>query len=100
MLGFAVAVAAIFFAIIIPLIVVVKYYRPSQYSLLANIAWVIIAIITWPLIPLILATKRKAKYLLVAFYISFLVMAIGAWYWSVLNVQKVIQIQQYLNQHH
>lgn len=96
MLGLIVVVSALIFAVIIPVIVLAKHYSPSKFGFLKNIFWIVIAVITWPLIPIIIATREKENILLSCFYISFLVMAVSAWYWSVLNVHTIMTIQQYL----
>lgn len=96
MLGFVVITSMIIFALIIPLIVLVKYYSPKQLSLLANIFWIIVAIFTWPLVPIVMALRRHDKILLSCFWISFLVFAVSIWYWGVLNIAKIIQFQEML----
>lgn len=99
MLGFLIIAAAFVFAIIVPIWVLIKYYSPKQFSTLQNIFWIVVAILTWPLVPIVLASRRKDKLLIRIFWISFLVMAVAAWYWSMLNVNKVLQMQQMMQMH-
>lgn len=61
-----------------------------------NIFWIIVTIITWPLVPITMAARRHDKLLLSLFWISFLVMAVSGWYWGVLNIQSIIQFQEQL----
>lgn len=93
MLGFIVLISAIVFAIIVPIWALLKYYSPSEHSLFSNIFWIVVGIITWPLVPIVMVTRRRDKTLLSLFWISFLVMAVSGWYWVVLNVEKLIHIQ-------
>ncbi len=94
MLGFIVLASMIVFAVITPLIVIFKYYSPKKFSIIENIFWIILSVITWPLIPIIIAVRKHNKFLLSCFWISFLIMAVSGWYWSVLNVNTIIQFQQ------
>ncbi|HSX20706.1 MAG TPA: hypothetical protein VLG38_06265 [Gammaproteobacteria bacterium] len=96
MLSIVVIVSALIFGIIVPVIVLAKHYHPSKLGFIKNIFWIVVGIITWPLIPIVIAVRQKENILLSVFYISFLAMAVSAWYWSVLNVQTIIQMQQYL----
>lgn len=90
MLNLIVIVSLLAFGLIIPLIVVYKYYSPKQYSIFMNIIWIALAIISWPLIPLIMASRRHDKILLSAFWLSFLIAAVSCWYWAVLNINSFI----------
>lgn len=96
MLGSLVIISAIVFAIILPVMVLIKHYHPSELSTSKNIFWIIVTFITWPAVPLIMATRRRDKILLSLFWGSFIVMAVATWYWSVLNVAKLLEFQQYL----
>ena len=96
MLGFIIIVAAIIFAIIAPAISLIKYYHPAKLNIWQNIFWIFVTIITWPLVPIIIASRRTDKIVLGLFWGSFIIMAVAAWYWSFLNVGKLIQFQQFL----
>lgn len=96
MLGFIVIITAIIFAIIAPAISLIKYYHPSQQNILVRIFWIIVTILTWPTVPIVMATRRSDKIILGLFWGSFIIMAVATWYWCLLNVGKLIQFQQFL----
>ncbi len=98
MLGLLVVTSGVIFTFIAPLWIVFKYYSPKNYSVIMNIFWFIVSIISWPLVPIILAARNHDKLLLSILWISFLIMAVSGWYWGVLNIQTIIQFQQQLMQ--
>ena len=89
-----VIVSALVLLVILPMTVLTLYYSPKDYSLGKNLFWIIVALITWPLVPIVIAAKRDAKYLLAAFWLSFLVLVVSGSYWLVLNVDTVLSFQK------
>jgi len=64
-------ISSVFLFIIAPFLALGKYYAPSNYSVVKNIIWVIIALITWPLVPFILAWRRRDIVIVTIFSLSF-----------------------------
>jgi len=89
-----VIVSAVILFVILPLAVLTLYYSPRDYSLGKNLLWIIVALITWPLVPIVIAAKKDAKYLLAWFWLSFLVLVVSGSYWLVLNVNTVLAFQK------
>lgn len=96
MLGWVVVTAALVFAVVVPVISIVKYYSPKKNSLLYNALCATATVCTWPMGPIILAMRNRDRLLMSCFWSAFLVMAVSGWYWCVLNVQTIIRIQEQL----
>lgn len=88
MLGLCTLVSIIAFAIVIPIIVMVKYYAPSNRSHLANIGWIFVAIVTWPLVPIMLTVRKRDTVILTIFFGSFLSMLVCGYFVLVQNISK------------
>lgn len=71
-----------------------KYYSPSNYSTFANFGWIAVAIITWPLMPIILAIKHNDKLILSMYWVSFLVGTVASGYWVATHSAEILQFQQ------
>jgi uncharacterized membrane protein len=67
-------ISSVFLFIIAPILALGKYYNPSDFSVSKNIVWVIISLITWPLVPFILAVRRRDLVIVSIFCLSF-----GVW---------------------
>lgn len=67
-------VSSVFLFIIAPIMALGKYYTPSDFSIQKNILWIVIALITWPLVPFILAVRRKDILIVGIFCLAF-----GVW---------------------
>lgn len=96
MLGLVIIVTAIIFAVIAPVLSLVKYYHPSKLNVWKNTFWIIVTIISWPLVPIIIAARRSDKIVLGLFWGSFIIMAVATWYWCFLHADKLLQILQTL----
>ena len=86
-------IAATILFIIAPLIATWKYYRLSEHSFIMNIVWIIVGIITWPLLPFILASRHKDLKILIMFWGSFLVWMFATAYWLATNQVLIQHIQ-------
>lgn len=67
-------ISSVFLFIVAPVLALGKYYSPSNFSVQKNILWAIITLITWPLVPFILAVRRKDLLIVGMFCLSF-----GVW---------------------
>ncbi len=87
-------ISCLFFVLIAPAIAVKKYYSVKNYSLLANIGWIVIAVITWPLLPIILAIKHHDKLILSMLWVSFLVGSVALGYWVATHSSEILEFQR------
>ena len=90
-----VAISALIFFVIIPFLVLKRYYVPHNYTVPHRILWTLITVVTWPIVPLVVASRHHYKHMLAAIWVSFLVFAVSASYWLVLHVNEVIALQQH-----
>jgi len=96
LIGIMVIISAIALFLVVPLIIIKLYYKPESYSVPHRVFWTLVTVFTWPLVPLIMVTRRNSHHLLAAFWISFLAFAVSLSYWLVLHVHEVIAFgQQY-----
>jgi hypothetical protein len=89
-------VSAFILLVIAPIIAVVRYYKPANYSIIKNIFWIAVAIITWPLIPLALSMQYRDTKLTAAFWLSLIVFIVSIVYWATDNIDTLISVQQKL----
>lgn len=92
LLGLTILISLVTFAVIMPIIVLKKYYSRSNLSTLSYITWVFVTILTWPLVPILVAVKKRDIVVLGGFFGSFLIMIIASWYWFVLSLSKLPNI--------
>lgn len=71
--------------VITPIVSLGKYYRPRALSVKKNILWVIIALITWPLVPFILAWRHKDILIVSIFSLCF-----GIWVTTLIYIFTVV----------
>ena len=90
-------VAALVFALIVPVITLKRYYTPSDYSILQNLFWAIVTIVTWPLVPFVMASRRRDKQLLVAYAVSLVVFILTCVYLVWDNYDQIMQLPANLN---
>jgi uncharacterized membrane protein len=64
-------VSSVFLFIIAPIMSLGKYYDPNNFSKSKNLFWIIVALITWPLVPFILAVRRRDILIVSIFSLSF-----------------------------
>jgi hypothetical protein len=94
MIGSLALVSGLIVFLIVPVIALLQYYSPKQYSTAMNVFWVIVAIITWPIIPVILFVRHKNTILNYVFWISLIVFVVSSNIWLLANLNFVIEIMQ------
>lgn len=67
-------ISSVFLFVVAPFLALGKYYKPSNYSTSRNIIWVVVALLTWPIVPFILALRRRDLLIVSMFCLSF-----GVW---------------------
>jgi hypothetical protein len=92
MIGSIALLSGLVVFLIVPIISLIQYYSPKQYSKAMNFFWVIAAIITWPIIPVVLFIRNKNKILNYIFWIGLIVFVISANVWLLSNLNFVIEI--------
>lgn len=96
------ATIAIIFGIIafliVPIIALMQYYSPSKNATWKNILWAIIAIITWPIIPVVLIIRNKNTILNILFWTSLAIWIVTTNIWLVANLNLVVEfLNKYIN---
>ena len=94
MLALILIAATIFLFIVAPCWTILRYYKPEKFSLGVNILLILLTALTWPLVPVVVATKRRDALLLSMFWVSLLVWLVSLAYWLTLNVEQFIQFQE------
>lgn len=92
LLAIVILLSGITLFFLMPLLALKRYYSPSQYSFLYNIFWFFVTVITWPLVPIIIAMRRKDRSLLTMFWLSFLLFVCSFGYWLYINLEQVIYL--------
>lgn len=82
--------------IVAPLMTLTKYYKPSQLTVFKNIFWIIIGIITWPLIPYVLAQRNKSTFLITTFWMSLVVFVVTFTMLIMQSVESILSAEQQL----
>lgn len=86
-------IAAVFLFVIAPCWTVLKYYQPAKFSLSTNFFLVLLTVLTWPLIPVVVATKKSDRLILSMFWVSLLIFMVALAYWLTVNVETFIELQ-------
>lgn len=98
MIGSIALVSGLLVFIIIPFLSLFLYYSPKQFSTWTNVVWVIVGIITWPIIPVVLFVRNRNMILNAIFWISLIVFVISANMWLFANLNLVIEfLRKYSN---
>lgn len=93
MLSLLVVVSAIFLFVIAPYLTIKKHYSYTKNNLHKHVFWAIVAVLTWPFVPLVMAIHFKDKFLICMFWLSFLVWFVSLIYWLTTNIEAVIKLQ-------
>jgi hypothetical protein len=80
MLFFIVVVSSFVLFVVAPVMALCKYYSPSTLSIPRNIFCIIVGIITWPLVPFVLALRNRNVPILSIFAVSLLICMICSVY--------------------
>lgn len=94
MLTSVVILSSVFLFIIAPVLTVLRYYKPAQLTLLVNIGLIILTVVTWPLVPIVVATQKRDTFILSMFWVALLIWLVAGAYWITLNVDQFIQLQE------
>lgn len=87
-------VSSMLLLIVAPLMTLTKYYKPSQMTVLKNIFWIIIGIITWPLIPYVLAHRNRDTLLITIFWASLIVFVVTFTMLIMQSVEAILRVEQ------
>ncbi len=80
----------------IPFVGLFRYYRPLKMKIWANILGIFLAIITWPLVPIILVLRNKDVFLTRLFWIGFVIWLCSFTYFIIHNIKPFLEtVQQY-----
>lgn len=68
-----------------PFISLAKYYSVHNFGIKKNVFWIIVSLISWPLVPFILAWRNKDVLVVSIFSVSF-----GIWFMSIIYLLTLV----------
>lgn len=92
MLTLLLVFSAVAFFLVIPALVLKRYTRGADYNF-SNSLWLVVGLVTWPLVPIGIAYLKRDKVLLSYLWVAFLFLVVSCSYWLVLHVEQYLALQ-------
>jgi hypothetical protein len=94
MLSLIIFLALIVFAVVAPILALRKYYIHRHHTKVQKVLFIAVAIITWPLAPVVLVIRHRDYLLLSMFAVSFSVVIVAFGYFISQNADAVMTLSQ------
>ncbi len=79
--------SSIVFLFVAPIMAIKKYYTPSKNTAVKNGFWGVTTILTWPIVPFVLALRKRDTTIIMIFCISLFVSMISLVSWLQDNME-------------